>query len=282
MERTGELPSAPLWLWPRLAALLLPSCCLSGPTSASPRRPWSSSSPSSSAWWSAASFPARWPRSPGSSLYDVFFLPPYGTLTVRAAAELDRPRRLRGRGAASWPRSSPTCSAAREEARRREAGRRPAFRALPGPDRRLHAPAIARPHRRHGAGRLRPALDGPAPARADARPCGSKTPNSRSRRGRPGDHGRGTGVAHLEPAARPDRSAWPGGDAPSRVAVALVASNRPVGLAGAPRGAVCAGRTVPCSERSPTRPPWRSNGHSSRTRRCGPVSSRRSTAGAGP
>ena len=46
------------------------------------RRRSSSSFPSWSAWWSGDSSPAWWPWCAGFFVYDLVFIPPYGTLTV--------------------------------------------------------------------------------------------------------------------------------------------------------------------------------------------------------
>ena len=202
----------------------------------------------------------------GFVLYDVFFLPPYGTLTVH--------------GGENWlalvvylvvtllvAQVVTNLNAARDEARRRGAGRRPAVRALPGPHRRIHHFGTARPHRRDGADRLRPALDRPAPARGDD---AGRRPTDRALRGgarRSTDQSRGIDVAHFGRWTNPVAWAWPAGRRP--VASRWLwwrATDRWVSWCS--KRSTSPGRTEPCSEPSPTRQPWRSNGRSSRTKPC--------------
>ena len=106
----------------------------------------------------------------GFVFYDVFFLPPYDTLTVHSPAELDRARRLRRRG----PRGGPGGGPAQGGPRGRAASHRrvgSALRALADPHRRSQPVPAAVAHRCGRPGNLLSDVDGAGVAGRGRRPA---------------------------------------------------------------------------------------------------------------
>ena len=169
--------------WPA-SARCWPCCCPSGPTSASTIPALVFVLPALVGRRHRRLPARRGGRTGRLPRLRLLLPPPLQHADRPLAPELDRARRLRRRRARSSPRSWPSCAA---PGRRRapDRGVRTAVRAVAGAHRRPHAVAAADAHRRHGAGRLRAALDGARPARGrERRPgCRSRVAGGGQRRG---------------------------------------------------------------------------------------------------
>ena len=216
----------------------------------------------------------------GFVLYDIFFLPPYGTLSIRAAQD--------------WialvvyvvvvlivARVVTNLQAARQEATRREEDANRLFelsQALIGD---FTLPQLLEQIVATVQALFAPRWTVLLLPDASAADRGRRLRTLGRCPGRPGDHRSRRWCPSLPAEARPDRSVCP---------VVSYPAESPWHWWQAVVPWVCwcskrcdwPGRTGPCSEPSPTRPRWPSNGHSSRTRCCGAVSSKKSIVGAGP
>ena len=159
----------------------------------------------------------------GSSPTTGSFSRPYNALTVRSPQNWialgvyvgGRAHRVPGRG---QPAERPGGGVAPQ---RRV---RPPVRAVPGPDRRPHARSAGQPHRHRGAGGVRADVDRARPPRGRASRRAARWPQPPANRSAATSR-----VADL--GWRPDASIGFGaGAAPARVSLALVVSNRPVGM----------------------------------------------------